>query len=33
METTFSHLIDGELVAGRRHFDVINPATGEPFAR
>src|SRR5262249_39458052 len=24
---------DGELVAGRRHFDVINPATGEPFAR
>jgi len=33
METTFSHLIDGELVAGRRHFDVINPATGAPFAR
>jgi len=33
METTFSHLIDGELVAGSRHFDVINPATGAPFAR
>jgi len=33
METTFSHLIDGELVAGRQHFDVINPATGAPFAR
>ena len=32
METTFSHLIDGRLVAGRRHFDVINPATGAPFA-
>jgi acyl-CoA reductase-like NAD-dependent aldehyde dehydrogenase len=33
METTFSHLIDGELVAGRQHFDVVNPATGAPFAR
>src|SRR5438094_585886 len=33
METTFSHLIDGELVAGSRHFDVINPATGASFAR
>ncbi len=33
METTFSHLIDGEFVAGRRHFEVINPATGAPFAR
>src|SRR5262249_53103236 len=33
MDTPSSHLIDGELVAGRRHFDVINPATGEPFAR
>jgi acyl-CoA reductase-like NAD-dependent aldehyde dehydrogenase len=33
METTFAHLIDGELVAGRRHFDVVNPATGAPFAQ
>src|SRR5947207_15195067 len=29
---TFHHLIDGELVAGRRHFAVIDPATGAPFA-
>jgi acyl-CoA reductase-like NAD-dependent aldehyde dehydrogenase len=33
MDTTFAHLIDGELVAGSRHFDVVNPATGAPFAR
>jgi acyl-CoA reductase-like NAD-dependent aldehyde dehydrogenase len=33
MTDTFAHLIDGELVAGRRHFDVVNPATGAPFAR
>jgi len=33
MDTTFSHLIDGELIAGRQHFDVVNPATGAPFAR
>src|SRR5205823_5773346 len=33
METTFSHLIDGELVAGRQHFDVMNPATGAPIPR
>src|SRR5262245_55435157 len=33
METTFSHLIDGELVAGSQHFDVTNPATGASFAR
>jgi len=33
MDTTFTHLIDGRLVAGRQHFDVINPATGAPFAR
>src|SRR2546428_658850 len=32
METTFSPLIDGELVAGRRPFEGINPATGAPFA-
>jgi acyl-CoA reductase-like NAD-dependent aldehyde dehydrogenase len=29
---TFHHLIDGELVAGRRHFAVIDPAMGAPFA-
>src|SRR5437667_374507 len=29
---TFHHLIGGELVAGRRHFAVIDPATGAPFA-
>src|SRR5262249_59848346 len=33
METSFAHLIGGELVPGSRHFDVINPATGAPFAR
>src|SRR6266446_1533735 len=33
MTQSFSHLIDGELVAGRREFDVVNPATGAPFAR
>ena len=33
MDTTFSHLVDGELIAGRQHFDVVNPATGAPFAR
>lgn len=33
METDFSHLIDGRAVAGTRFFDVINPATGAPFAR
>ena len=29
---TFHHLIGGELVAGRRHFAVIDPAMGAPFA-
>jgi len=33
METTYAHLIDGTLVPGRRHFDVVNPATGAPFAQ
>ena len=33
MDTAFAHLIDGELVPGSRHFDVVNPATGAPFAR
>jgi acyl-CoA reductase-like NAD-dependent aldehyde dehydrogenase len=34
METqTFHHLIDGRLVAGRRDFGVVNPATAAPFAR
>jgi acyl-CoA reductase-like NAD-dependent aldehyde dehydrogenase len=26
------HLIDGELVGSDIHFEVINPALGEPFA-
>src|SRR3989442_14764961 len=29
---TFHHLIDGESVAGRRHFAVIDRATGAAFA-
>ncbi len=29
----FATLIDGELVAGKEWFDVINPATGQVFAR
>ncbi len=29
----FANLIDGELSAGTAWFDVINPATGQPFAR
>ena len=33
MQQTFCHLIDGELVPGRRDFEVVNPATGAPFAR
>src|SRR5881628_2163515 len=33
MTQTFFHLIDGELVPGRRDFEVVNPATGAPFAR
>jgi acyl-CoA reductase-like NAD-dependent aldehyde dehydrogenase len=30
--TTFAHLVDGRLVPGRRHFDVVDPATGAAFA-
>jgi len=33
MEQHWAHLIDGSLVEGSRHFDVVNPATGAPFAR
>src|ERR1700733_2555619 len=29
----FAHLIDGELVTGKEWFEVINPATGQAFAR
>jgi acyl-CoA reductase-like NAD-dependent aldehyde dehydrogenase len=29
---SFAHLIDGALVPGSRHFDVIDPASGTPFA-
>src|SRR5262250_3279436 len=29
----FHHLIDGHAVRGRRFFDVVDPATGEPFER
>src|SRR5207253_11210239 len=30
---TFCHLIDGEVVAGRHDFEVVNPSIGAPFAR
>ena len=33
MEREYRMLIDGELVAGSSEFDVINPATAQPFAR
>ncbi|HEY8509498.1 MAG TPA: aldehyde dehydrogenase family protein [Steroidobacteraceae bacterium] len=33
MEPVFTHTIDGEPVEGLTFFDVINPATGSPFAR
>ncbi|MGD8339859.1 MAG: aldehyde dehydrogenase family protein [Gammaproteobacteria bacterium] len=33
LRTDFSLLIDGELTQSRAHLDVINPATGEVFAR
>lgn len=33
MEPVFTHTIDGEPVEGLKFFDVINPATGSPFAR
>lgn len=32
MSHQFKLLIDGNLVAGASEFDVVNPATGEPFA-
>ena len=32
MDRQFHLLIDGELVAGAGSFDVVNPATAEPFA-
>ncbi len=31
--TTFTHLIDGKRVAGEQSFDVIDPSTGQAFAR
>jgi acyl-CoA reductase-like NAD-dependent aldehyde dehydrogenase len=33
MDREYRMLIDGELVAGASDFDVINPATAQPFAR
>jgi len=33
MDHEFKLLIDGELVAGTDQFDVVNPATGQAFAR
>jgi acyl-CoA reductase-like NAD-dependent aldehyde dehydrogenase len=33
LNTDFAQLIDGEMVGGERSLDVINPATGEVFAR
>lgn len=33
LRTGFSHLIDGELQDSNDHLDVINPATGQVFAR
>lgn len=33
MEREYRMLIDGELVAGASDFEVINPATAQPFAR
>jgi acyl-CoA reductase-like NAD-dependent aldehyde dehydrogenase len=29
----FAHLIDGDMVGGKEWFDVVNPATGQAFAR
>src|SRR5262245_33807553 len=31
--STFTHLIDGKRAAAETHFDVIDPARGEPFAQ
>lgn len=33
MERTFTLLIDGQAIAGASSFDVVNPATGKPFAQ
>jgi acyl-CoA reductase-like NAD-dependent aldehyde dehydrogenase len=33
LRADFANLIDGELVAGKEWFDVLNPATGQAFAR
>jgi acyl-CoA reductase-like NAD-dependent aldehyde dehydrogenase len=33
LRSDFANLIDGELVAGKEWFDVLNPATGLAFAR
>ena len=33
MERTFTLLIDGQATAGASSFDVVNPATGKPFAQ
>jgi acyl-CoA reductase-like NAD-dependent aldehyde dehydrogenase len=33
LRSDFANLIDGELVAGKEWFDVLNPATGKAFAR
>jgi acyl-CoA reductase-like NAD-dependent aldehyde dehydrogenase len=33
LRADFANLIDGELVAGNEWFEVINPATGQAFAR
>src|ERR1700742_924681 len=32
-ETKFTHTIDGKAETSPSHFDVINPAFGEPFAQ
>ncbi len=33
LRSDFAHLIDGELATSDAHFDVIDPATGQAFAR
>ncbi len=33
LRSDFAHLIDGELVSGEAWFEVLNPATGQAFAR
>ena len=32
-ERTLGHFIGGAFVAGREHFDSVNPATGQKLAR